>query len=98
MTGFRFAPRAEADLDAIVDYLLPRRRSAARKLLDRIEELGSLLASAPEAGEARPDLGPEVRFFSDGWYVIYYRPVPGGVEILRVLHGSRHVDRYTFED
>jgi plasmid stabilization system protein ParE len=27
-----------------------------------------------------------------GAYVIYYQPIPGGIEILRVLHGARNLE------
>ncbi len=35
---------------------------------------------------------PDCRHFSVGQYVIYYRPVADGIELIRILHGARSVD------
>ncbi|MDY0166101.1 MAG: type II toxin-antitoxin system RelE/ParE family toxin [Thermoguttaceae bacterium] len=48
-----------------------------------------MLARSPEMGEARPDLGAELRVFSVGSYVIVFRQMAGGVEIARVVSGYR---------
>ena len=50
-----------------------------------------LYGTQPEMGERRPDLGRKVRHFPVGDYVVFYRPIEGGVELLRVLHGSRDI-------
>lgn len=42
-------------------------------------------------GRSRPELGPEIRSFPVGRYVIFYLPLPKGIEVVRVLHGSRDV-------
>jgi len=31
-------------------------------------------------------------------YLILYRVLPEGVQIVRVLHGARHIDRAVFEE
>ena len=41
-------------------------------------------------GEVRPGFGvPGCRSFSVGNYVIFFRPIDDGIEIARVIHGSR---------
>jgi toxin ParE1/3/4 len=40
-------------------------------------------------GIARPDIAPDLRSFSAAPYTIYYRLVPDGVEIMRVIHQAR---------
>ena len=48
-----------------------------------------MLAEMPESGRQREKLAPELRSFAVGNYVIFYRPIENGVEIVRVLHGAR---------
>jgi len=43
----------------------------------------------PFAGQSRIDLALNLRFFPAGTYLIFYRPIEDGVEIVRVIHGSR---------
>ena len=43
----------------------------------------------PDMGRLREDLSAGLRSFSVGNYVIFYRPMKGGIEIARVLHGAR---------
>jgi toxin ParE1/3/4 len=43
----------------------------------------------PGIGRQREDLAPRLRGFPFGNYVIFYRPMENGVEIVRVLHGAR---------
>jgi plasmid stabilization system protein ParE len=40
-------------------------------------------------GEARDDFGAQVRVFTVGAYVIFFRPKLSSVEILAVIHGAR---------
>ena len=42
-------------------------------------------------GPARPDLRADLRYFVAGHYLILYRAQANGVEIVRVLHGARHL-------
>ena len=40
-------------------------------------------------GTARPDLGEDLRVFSHKRYVIVYRALADGIEVLRVVDGAR---------
>ena len=66
-------------------------RAVALRWLDAIAERCQLYAVENELGEACPDLGAQVRRFSFGAYVVYYRPSSQGIELLRILHGRRDV-------
>lgn len=50
-----------------------------------------LYATQPELGERPSDLGAEVRQFLVKRYVVFYRPLRDGIEVLRVLHGTRDI-------
>jgi toxin ParE1/3/4 len=43
-------------------------------------------------GRSRPELATDLRSFPVGHYVIFDVPLPKGVEIVRVLHGSRDIE------
>ena len=45
-----------------------------------------------ELGRARPELTAELRSSRQANYIILYRPTDFGVEIARVLHGSRDIE------
>ncbi len=83
--------RAEEDLIEIWIYIAADNPGAADRLLDRIDLTCKRLADMPGLGPARPDIAPGLRYFTVGAYVILYREVPEGVEIVRVSHGARHL-------
>jgi toxin ParE1/3/4 len=43
-------------------------------------------------GRARPELRPDLRSFPYGSYLILYRVINDGVEIVRVVHAARNLD------
>lgn len=45
----------------------------------------------PESGRKRPDLAPDLRSLPVGNQVIFYRPIPDGIQVIRVLHGARDI-------
>lgn len=85
-----YAPEAEADLVGIAEHIAWDKPAAARSWLRRIRESCELLATQPEAGELRPGFGvPGCRSFSVGSYVIFFRVAGDGIEVARIVHGSR---------
>jgi len=83
---------ARQDHDEIWDYIAANNPIAASKFIDRILKTCQSYANEPRLGEARFDLMPDCRHFSVAQYVIYYRPVADGIELIRILHGARSVD------
>ncbi|EQD35138.1 plasmid stabilization system protein, RelE/ParE family, partial [mine drainage metagenome] len=49
-----------------------------------------LLAENPCLGPARPDIAPELRYHPVGNYLLLYRILKNGIELVRVVHGARH--------
>ena len=83
------APAALRDLDEIWDYIARDNVAAADKSLRRIRERCELVAKQPLSGHIRDELGENVRCFIVGKYVVFYRPFDRGIEVIRVIHGSR---------
>jgi toxin ParE1/3/4 len=91
MNRYTIAPRADADLRAIWDYIAIQNNSpeTARKFLERLSEKFVLLAASPLMGELRDDLRPGLRIFAAESYIILYYPLSDGVEIVGIVHGAR---------
>jgi toxin ParE1/3/4 len=82
-------PRAEADLLDIWSYIAEDSVSRADAFVDRIDQTPRTLAGQPRIGRARDELADHLRSFPIGRYLIFYFPLPGGVEVVRVLHAAR---------
>ena len=85
-----YAPEADDDLAGIVDYVARDKPTAARQWLAKVRATCQMLAKNPQVGEVREGFGvPGCRSFSVGNYVVFFRPVDEGIEVSRVIHGSR---------
>ncbi|MFQ6029313.1 MAG: type II toxin-antitoxin system RelE/ParE family toxin [Dehalococcoidia bacterium] len=89
MPTYYLRPQAAADLEEIRLYISGDNLEAAARLLEQFRDTFRRLAEFPGLGRARPELGSELRSFPLGNYLIFYRPIDNGVDIGRVLHGSR---------
>lgn len=89
------SPRAKADVLVAARYIAEQSQSrdVAYRFIDTLDEKLKLLACHREMGESRPDLGPNPRGFPAGQHVIFYRPLHDGIEVVRLLHGSRDIPR-----
>src|SRR5688500_16233069 len=87
----RYSRRALVQLEQIHSYIVEHNSSAARRVVERIEELCERLGDFPGMGHATDHADiralPVVRYP----YVIYYMILPdeGTVWILRIRHGRR---------
>lgn len=57
-----------------------------------------LLADFPEMGQARPDIDVTTRVLVEAPYLVLYRILPEAVQIVRVVHGMRHIDANLFQE
>ena len=85
----RRTARAEDDLIEIWAYIARDNPPAADRLLDLLDEKSRMLAQDPKLGAARDDIAKGVRHFPVGNYLILYRDIDDGVEIVRYVHGMR---------
>ncbi len=93
MATILVTPLAQEDLGDIWDYVAESGIERADKLLDLIYEKCQRLAEYPEMGRVRHELLIDLRSFTVGNYVIFYQPIDGGIEVLRVLYGARDIHR-----
>ncbi|MEO5759519.1 MAG: type II toxin-antitoxin system RelE/ParE family toxin [Mesorhizobium sp.] len=85
----RLRPEAEADIEAIALYIAEDSPSAALRWYEEIHAQCRRIADMPGMGIARPEVRPGLRTFSAGNYLILYRQIENGAEIVRVIHGAR---------
>jgi toxin ParE1/3/4 len=89
MSRYRLDHGARADLDDVYHFIAKENRSAALRLMETFKEKFRLLSRHPLLGELREELAPDLRSFSVGNYIVFYRAVRGGIAIARVIHGAR---------
>jgi toxin ParE1/3/4 len=85
-------PLAELDLWEIWDYIADDSLDRADDFLDRVEEKLRSLARTPGMGRRREELLPGLQSFPVGNYVVFYRAIDGGIDVIRILHGSRDIE------
>ncbi|HEY7186946.1 MAG TPA: type II toxin-antitoxin system RelE/ParE family toxin [Vicinamibacterales bacterium] len=89
---YRLTERAEADIEAIADFIAADSIDAAVKVVLALEDAFVLLASRPGIGHAREDLTDRpLKFWSVHSYLIVYDPGGAPLTIVAVLHGARDV-------
>ncbi len=63
----------------------------AYRFIDTISAKTALIATHPEMGRERPELASGLRSFPVGAFIIFYRPSKDGIEVIRVVRGSRDI-------
>ena len=87
--------RAFRDLDEIASYIARDNRRAAARFLNAAERTFQLLATHPELGRTFDAVSPRAagvrRFGVSGFesYLIFYVPLPDGIDVLGIVHGAR---------
>ena len=92
MATAEWTPTAKRELAEIHDFIGVERQSpsAAANLVREIHEKANLYAAQPEMGTLREDLGEGFRVFSVKPYIVVYRALQHGIEVLRVVDGRRN--------
>ncbi|MFN0137930.1 MAG: type II toxin-antitoxin system RelE/ParE family toxin [Phycisphaerae bacterium] len=93
MSTVRRGPLAEDDFLNIWLYVARDSIRAADALLEQFDTALDLLSEFPDSGAPRENLGRGVRMHVVGSYCLYYRRANDDIELLRVLHGARQLDR-----
>ena len=90
-------PLVRIDLAGCYAYVWERSPDAANRFRQAAETTIAALARTPGIGEPYPVANPRlaglrcarVRRFKN--HFISYRPIPGGIDVIRVLHAARDV-------
>jgi toxin ParE1/3/4 len=85
-------PGAEADILEIWAFIAEDSMVEADRWVDRLDEKFVLWATQPMMGRGRDELSTGIRSLAFGRYVVFFEPIPDGIDVIRVLHGSRDID------
>jgi toxin ParE1/3/4 len=85
-------PRARQDLLEIWEYIAADSEARADAFVDGIDRKFQLLAAQTGIGRARNETAQGLRSIPVGRYIIFYLPLTSGIEVVRVLHGSRDLN------
>jgi toxin ParE1/3/4 len=88
-----FSPSSKRDLREILEFIAHDKPGAALRHVERLEEACRMLAKNSMLGASREDLLPGLREWAIGKYVIFYRLTSDGIDVVRVVHGSRDFDK-----
>ena len=91
MANLIFSPAAHRDLSDIFDFIAKDKPLAAANWVDTMEQKCLLIAETPAFGELRPEYGAGIRSSVVGRYVIFYRAIDDGIEVIRVIPGDRDI-------
>ena len=90
MTGYRFHPEAETDLDEIWEYIAAENVNAADRVSAEIRQALDNLVPFPHTGHRRPDLTSRpLRFIRVRDYLVAYAPDEKPLGVIAVMHGHR---------
>ena len=98
MSRFIISPLAKQELKEINRYIARFNSNAARRLINRIKQQCKLLADFPEMGQKCDELEPDLRSFPVENYMIFYRSIDHGVQIVRVISGYRDLEMIFSQD
>jgi toxin ParE1/3/4 len=92
-------PLADLDLLAQGEFIARDDPDAARRLLVAAERTYAMLERTPRVGRRPPFRDPRTRELRmraiTGFpnQIVFYRPIRGGIEVVRVLHAARDLPR-----
>jgi toxin ParE1/3/4 len=89
-----FTPLAEADLEAIGDYIARDNPRRALTFIQGVRRRCEQITEMPRAAPLRPELGAGVRVVTFGRYLVCYSE-RGDREVVieRIVHGARNLQK-----
>jgi toxin ParE1/3/4 len=92
MSSFLLTLEAKKDLEEIHDYIAQDNPSMALSFIISIQDKCQSVASSPEIGRKREELGSELRSFPIKNYIIFYRISNSNIQVIRILHAARDIE------
>jgi toxin ParE1/3/4 len=90
MAWLTITAHARSDLEEIHSHIAKDNPQAARRFIKRLRDKARQISETPGMGRSRAeDLRPDLFSFPVGEYILFYREQPGGIVLVRVIHGSR---------
>jgi len=84
---------ATQDLNEIADYFSTNNVRAGEKFFQDFNSKCKQLVSFPNSGKSYEHIYPDLKGLSLSGYVVFYRILVDGIEILRVVSGRRDLPK-----
>jgi toxin ParE1/3/4 len=95
MAEARLSPRAQRDLEELFDYTVAQWGLAqALRYTDLVAAACEALAAAPRHGIRCDHIRPGYRRRGIAQHMIYFRPTPYGIAVIRILHQRMDAARH----
>ncbi|MBD2166306.1 type II toxin-antitoxin system RelE/ParE family toxin [Calothrix membranacea FACHB-236] len=91
MSNYIISPAAIQDLDEIADYFASRNLDAGDRFVNSFAEKCKNLSKYPNMGRSYADIESSLRGIPLDGYIILYRVITDGIEIVRVISGYRNL-------
>ena len=98
MPKFILAPCVESELWAIWKFIAQDNPDAATRVIEAAHATFKNLAATPGLGRPHKFRNPQLKAIRS-WrvagfdnYLIFYRPIPEGVQVLHAYHGARDIE------
>ena len=85
------------DLVEIIDYFSSRNVDAGERFINEFEKKCNSIANFPSMGRSYDDIKPSLRGLPLAGYIIFYRIIDDGIEIIRVVSGYRDLESLFLE-
>ena len=97
MPKLQIADRAISDILEVGAFTRDRWGAArASRYLTDLNDVFELLAARPMIGKNSKAIAPNLRRFNHASHIIFYKLLPVGIVVMRVLHKSRALRRQDF--
>ena len=94
MAKVRYSKLASNDLFEYSEFIARDKPIAAYEWVEKIEGVCATLAANPQMGQMRKSKNHgQCRSFTTGKYVIFFRAIEDGVEIIRIVRGGLDLER-----
>jgi toxin ParE1/3/4 len=88
---------ADDDLDKIWAHIDADNPTAAEKFIRSLTRTFEMLARHTGLGTTRPHMDETIRVFPVGRYLILFRRIENGIEVVRVMHSARELRNIRLE-
>jgi toxin ParE1/3/4 len=92
MSQYIISPEAIRDLDEITSYFADRNVNAGDRLLDEFTKKCRYLTQFPLMGRCYVEVRSYLRGIPMQNYILFYRILDDGIEIMRVVRGDRDIE------
>ena len=93
MNSLVYLPAAVADLKAITLFIADDNPDRAIRFVDELQSIAAETARRLAGFPAHDDLAPGLRAARYGRYLIFFQEIANEIQIVRVLHGARDLQR-----